>query len=599
MGKPKHSQSRRRFLKQVAASAAAAGAAGALGLRPERLMAAAADRRHLINISCWGGVDPFWFHSAFPSSRLESYRSTHGAQIHIGFDARGFSPLSSEQVKDYKLTIRHDENRIIEHPGSPGNYLGHGISSVFSPADLQDILIWKGIGQEGQHGVGNNMINQGVSSQYAISFSAFVAEKLDQDFVRPLPYVAVAGNPSQLFLNTAMNRGAQVPICIPDWDAFKALTRPNPNDISEIDRRDLVNEAVRKLSNEILLAGTTLRASQRAVQSFAGAFSGAALVAGSAMGDSIEFKYLYKQYVLELVAKGLAAHDDNLLVGTNQTLHTMNDSRYPPTLYPQELTTAQNTMVPLPDLAAWLAKKAAAAADPGNSTLQAELAAMRQSYETNLGDFVAIGGTYFGILKGVAFQFALANFLIQENLTGVVDLGSSGDTTPSLGGDAHGNNLISILVAVFTFAAFRLMLSNLRNHLLPDGRTLLQATTVLMHTELDREPFLTPAQANGGDSFPGTNHGYTTSAFLAGGGVRGGRVIGEMHHGPAHLAAYGEGYCTSLPIDPNTGRPKPVAEGGRVITVKAIFPTILTLFGMRVPEQQITEFGPLPAVWRT
>jgi hypothetical protein len=599
---------RRRFLGQLAAGAALAGLAGRGGLRLERAMAAAQTRRHLINVSCWGGVDAQWFHSAFPSSRLESHRGTHGADIAISSDAWGFSPLGAEQLKAYKLSIRHDEQFVTEHPHSPGNYLGYGMTNVFGPDDLRDLLIWKGLAQEGQHGVGNTMLNQGVSSAYAISYTAFVADKLNDDYPRSLPYVAIASAPGNLYLNMNMNRGAQVPVCIPNWDEFRNLTRPLRWDFASGDRRALINAAVNRLTGDLLGVGATLASTRKVIGSFASSFGGAATLATSGYGDSIEFKYVHKQYVLELVAKATSAHKADLRIGA-RTLGAVTASRGTAVYFAREMDAARRLLQPLPDLAAYLSLKAAAAAAPGDEGLQASLAAMTADYNSRLTDFVTVDlGTsyFFPMLRRVAFQFALAEFLVRNDLAGVVDLGTevdeNADTTgPNLGGDAHGANLSSILTASYTFAAFRLLMSNLRNHILPDGRNLLQATTLVMHTELDREPFLTPALAGPRDANPGTNHGYTTTVFLAGGGVKGGRVVGDMHHGPAHLAAFGDpgraGYCTPLPIDLATGRPKPLAEGGRLVSTKALFPTIFALFGMRVPEQQVTEFEAVPAIY--
>src|SRR5262249_51961209 len=138
---------------------------------------------------------------------------------------------------------------------------------------------------------------------------------------------------------------------------------------------------------------------------------------------------------------------------------------------------------------------------------------------------------------------------------------------------------------------------NFRQVPLPQGGSLFDATLMIMHTELDRMPYIEPAPG-GSYSGPGTNHGFSASAILAGYGIRGGTVIGDVHPGP-FLQGFGDPkaqYMQPLPIDPSTGLPKPLDQGGRVQTVKAIFPTVLGIFGAQVPMEQLTEFSAVQAV---
>jgi hypothetical protein len=585
-------QSRRDFLKRTLSSTATLGMLGGGLLSPKRLFGGTAPRRHLINIVCWGGCDVYWFHGALPSSKLSSYQGQYPNDVGISASPYGFSPLDVDQVRKYKLSIRHDENLIAQHPYDSSHYLGYGMTNVFAPSDYADMLIWKGLVMEGAHGEGNRMINQGVSSSYAISFSGIVAGALYDGYTRPLPYVLVASSPDNLFINYAMNRGAQVPICVQDQTMFSGLTQVDPNDIQATDRRSLMNDAVRKLSSGLLASNSSLAASKKIAQSYGDSFAGAVAVGGSDMGNSVEFRYLYKKFLIEMLNKGVSAHNQNPTLDSIG-LAVLNDGRGNSYSYISELTNTLSGLAPLPNLAAYLSKKNAAAAAPGNATLQADLAAMKTTYLAGLTDIDALIYGYAAQARGLAFNFAMANYLVENDIAGVVDIPGT------LGGDAHGGNLISILVATFTLAGFRLLMENLRNHILPNGQTLLQATTLIMHTEMDREPQLTPSTPGGGDGVPGTNHGYSTTAILAGGGIRGGTVVGDLHRGPEHLNAYGQGWRTPLPIDVHTGKPKPLSDGGRLISTKAIFPTILAAFGVTIPAQQITDYDAVPAVLKS
>ena len=158
---------RRRFLKN-----ALIGVTGLAGLSSSMVaglsIAASQRRRHLVNIVAQGGWDSYWFHSAIHSQKLRSYANdpVYGPQIQLSENLNGTSQQSSEEAKKIKFTMRFDESSNgMYHPNYPGRHLmGTGMKNVFTSNELRDLLIWKGLGQEGQHGVGNAVIQQGSGS---------------------------------------------------------------------------------------------------------------------------------------------------------------------------------------------------------------------------------------------------------------------------------------------------------------------------------------------------------------------------------------------------------------------------------------------------
>jgi hypothetical protein len=477
------------------------------------------------------------------------------------------------------------------------HFLGYGMTQVFKDQDYSDMLIWKGLAQEGQHGVGNNMIHHGTQSQYAISFSALVAEGLEKDYLRPLHYVITAATPAEMVTNVNLNRGSQIPICMADWSQFIALTKPDANDIENVDRRQALNATISKISSELLVPKLQMRTSRQVASSFAGSFKGAVKVAGSELGNSVDFKYVWKKMILGITDRVLALYDNNATFKSE----IFARSGYLDALYvgpASSLRTIRDSLSPLPDFTAYLAIRAQLSQAPNDAGLKASLAAAAAALVPAVDDAInRVDDNYSGIfteIRSAAYNFALADFLVSQDLSAVVDI-------PAPIPDAHGANLNAVVKDAIAFAGFQLLMESFRGQILPDGKTLLENTLIVMHTELDREPFLTMADPGGAAGNAGTNHGYTTSMIMAGYGIRKGTVVGELHRGPMDVANFGlpqayppsVKYATPLPIDVKTGK---ISSGGRVITTKAIFPTILAIFGVPVPPQQITEFGPLAAV---
>ena len=208
----------------------------------------------------------------------------------------------------------------------------------------------------------------------------------------------------------------------------------------------------------------------------------------------------------------------------------------------------------------------------------------------------------------LAFRFALAELLITQDLSAVIDL-------QGLFVDAHDNNKSERALIGMNFAGMSHLIEKLKATALPDGsgRSFLDVTTLAMYTEWDRHLYLSDHDGLTGTG-PGTGHGITCSAIMAGAGVATGRVVGGLLHSqsthPTHASLFGaltdpwSGHPFSdrwnlgagLPIDTSTGVPDP---NGSFPYIESMFPTMVQLLGLTMPSQQITTHAAIPALIRS
>jgi hypothetical protein len=170
-----------------------------------------------------------------------------------------------------------------------------------------------------------------------------------------------------------------------------------------------------------------------------------------------------------------------------------------------------------------------------------------------------------------AFRFALADFLVRNDLSAVVDLSV-------WCGDYHNENDTQALRMLVVYAGVQLLISRLRTTELPDqsGRSILDVTTLAMVSEFDRSPTLSALSA-GSLNRPGTNHHGSVSVFLAGAGVPAGKTSGGFSNGhPDHAPFAKFGAFGPVPMDRDTGQP---SINGEMISARTIFPTMLEIFG--------------------
>ncbi len=122
----------------------------------------------------------------------------------------------------------------------------------------------------------------------------------------------------------------------------------------------------------------------------------------------------------------------------------------------------------------------------------------------------------------VAFRFALADYFTINDLSSVVDIMPNGYLDP------HGDLIGNAFVRFWTFTGFRYLTQRLSQVPILDGsnETLLDRTVVFFTSEFTRTlKWVWPA-GQPPTTF-GTDHGGRTFAVMAGGGTRGGTVIGK------------------------------------------------------------------------
>lgn len=188
-----------------------------------------------------------------------------------------------------------------------------------------------------------------------------------------------------------------------------------------------------------------------------------------------------------------------------------------------------------------------------------------------------------GTVTRIAYGFALAEFLILNDLSAVVDI-------PGIGGDWHNYNYEQFTLQTITFSMLKVLMDSLSSKLVgTTGKNFLDLTTIVMHTEFTRDPALTAVIPN----LPkGSDHGRTATVLLAGAGIKGGKIYGGDKRGPD--GKWGNftdfQFREPLPIDPANGRPH---LSGKMIGQHSLFPTMLYLFGIEIPPEQKTEWDPM------
>ena len=601
---------RRTFLKRVMLGSVAvtayqySGNSNLLGTATQAFSGTRPQRRHLINIIKGGGFDAYWFHSSFCAEQLAS--SVHpGLEAGVG-DASGTGELQKQKADtgalDY-LNIREPFNSAHYYTDQTTSknrrhYFGSAFQHLFRNTKfdngselLSKMQIWKGVDSPCRH-EDNAILNQGVNSPYALSFSALIADRIANDFKRTLHYTVLHASPGEAFLNFAMNKGWAAPTCIPGVSGLSNLTSVDANDFQEVSRRDLISSAVAKLSGPILTSRLKLKNSIANIAGFAQFNDASRLVAGSKMDQDIEFLYLqnrFRENIYRQICSYFGIGSSGLDSAANPAstyLYNVIDqidsanANVPNTVWMQnhnmisDLRAHLNYVIsnPLPDITAYRTKKAA-----GTLTATEE-----QTLRNQLNSNVANLGNQSPALMD---KFTLAAYFVRQNLSSVVDFreGQGSDVYD----DAHHNSIPSFVRALVFFAGYQqLMLCLDEIKEVNPGETLLDATHIVMHTEMDRTAWV----ANNRFLDGGTNHSdHTTSFLMAGFGITGGRIIGDLHRGINDAPNFpGMPFTSSLPLDTREGQPLP---GGRKVTYKSLAPTMVEMFSQKLPDNQISDEG--------
>ncbi|MBM4252995.1 MAG: DUF1501 domain-containing protein [Deltaproteobacteria bacterium] len=415
-----------------------------------------------------------------------------------------------------------------------GSVLGPGMSA-YNTAEFAQLMIWRGLGVPGSHSVGNFIIQDGHQSGYAASFSTIVADALAKapDYTRPLHYVQCTEDSAGFYSQIGLYQGPGVPLNVPNSGTWKLIGSPDPNDPS-------ANEAVRKAISKSIngLASSTdafklPRSKQLFSETFAIAFNASEQIAGKNFAQSPEFLATMKRYEKAVV--------DDL------TEVIFSSSASP---------SIRNALSKIPGM-------------PSSGTGMLDF--LNRSIQ----------------LQAMIFPFALADFLVTRDLAAVVDV-------PAPGGDYHDQNDMDFIETTAGLVCLRALIIKLKNTPAPDGSGDLLNSTLLVYTsEFDRQVARTVNDARF-TTRPGTNHGYTASVIMAGYGANGGKVIGGRGTGPNGVYGGVGAFLQPLPIDPQSGLP---SASGKMTSQFSVLPTVLAIFGVDVPAQQVTEWDAVkPAI---
>lgn len=533
---------RRQFLEQFFQTLALLNTANvALGSKAARAVEQVeALRPNLINIHFRGGWDSCWFQSP--------YRLSDRGWL----DYKAANPgrnLSSD------VTERHSESQLIDYQG---HLIGFGLKQIFSDSDLQKILIWKGIASGG-HDDGNRVFHCGQLSPYAASFCSVIAAGLAKKSAPlPLQYVQLSNTPEELYSPVGLMSGSAIPLNLPSLESFRALTVLNPVELDET-RRGFVNDAIDSLTRSVSSSMFKFNKSKMVFENFLGAYSGLMKVYGGGLADSDEFKQILARYRSAI----------RILMIEHFVPNLKRLDIYPnfPGLYP--------------------------------------------AFFTNLDSFVQRNIQTQVILDLYVFRYALSEFLLKKQLSRVINF-SYGFTFPpdimplNVGGDFHANNESDLMLTAMNFGLFRELMRGLAAAPAPgsNGKSLLDMTTLVLATEMDRTATVFPGNPTLAH-VPGSNHGASASILMAGYGVNSGKVIGDFKMAPFGYGSskYGDvfkslvfegsgGPGIPLPIDFNTGQPD---INGKFVEMGNIFPTLVSIFDVPIPSNQITDHPVVPA----
>ncbi|MBC7396848.1 MAG: DUF1501 domain-containing protein, partial [Bdellovibrionales bacterium] len=234
---------------------------------------------------------------------------------------------------------------------------------------------------------------------------------------------------------------------------------------------------------------------------------------------------------------------------------------------------------PLPDMTTYRAKKAR------GEDVSVEETTLRSQLNGNVAN-INLNTFYPNLID----RFALAAYLVRQNLSAVVDFREG--VGMGVVDDAHGNVLPGLAKEMVFFIGYHELMLYLDEYKEANpGETLLDATHIVMHTEMDRTPNVAGNAFVAGN---GTNHAQkSTTVLMAGYGVNGGRVIGDNHKGANDANQFtSQGFTHALPIDLGTGLPN---ERGKLVTIKTLAPTMLAMFDTALPFNQISDEDALPA----
>ena len=402
----------------------------------------------------------------------------------------------------------------------------------------------------------------------------------------------MATTPTTLFTNSAMTQDAAIPVCLEGLSGFAALTTLRASEPRDAEVQAEIQQTLEHLSLEVLAKQAKQASSKTIARAFSASIEGVQSVYGSSLSTDPELLYLKKYYYLTAL-KALA---DLASVGAvqNKSLQISvpgSSWKYSDLLNGFQIAYAHYSA--LPDYETFRTSPSSFAASLADISGSPTHVGSRSDLSTGrIPDKLL---SYLTQLRAQADYYAFADFLIRRNLSAVVDVPAWPGISISTGWqttiDAHGGDINYCLELITMHATFAMFFGMQRSFqsvsVAEQGGTLLDCTTIALHTEFDRFAYhemKTLAEHSAGTQVAtGTNHAPSASLLLAGYHVAGGRVIGGVHEGPNMASSFpSQSYLGPLPMDPQSGA---VSSSGVVYDIQSIAPTLVDAFGAIFPIQ--------------
>jgi hypothetical protein len=576
---------RRRFLAQSASAATGAAIALAAGKPSWYAWAEAQTQRPcLINLHLPGGWDTNWFHTAFPK-RMVSDASLANPNLVAGIPQSLVNPAygpttgqdpfgrsvdvddTGSRVTDFyhaRYTERTKSDLLARHPRADGHFLGlgaqHAMGGDFSILDK--VCIWKGIASGGAHTIPNKSMIHGSQSQYAISYSGLIAQALAAKYGKlQLNYVQLTETPAKYGANWAMSQGEQVPINVPDHDALVTLTQRSPQDFQNAGLYDQLNGSVQALGGQIGVNQLGLSRSKSIYNNFMSFFRGALAI--SSLGANIApLLEIWREYAEDGRIKMADMHGRAFIEKISPEVslpfldQAYNYHCYTPLTPGLTLDNASSPM-------------AGPVSDSNYAADQAKINSFKAALTTPFAATSAslnlpeVAGDRFApaqlraTIAQYAWKFALTEFLVTRGYSSVVDIAIG---MP----DAHGDNSVELRQSMLIYTMWAKLLRRLQL------AGYLDRTLVTVFSEFDRTAGMLSEVSKDNR---GTGHASTSSVLLAGYGIKQGTVVGDRAYGLSD---------GPTPIAYQPGR-------NQIVDYQYYFPTIMKIFGVTIPPQQISE----------
>ncbi len=511
-------KNRREFL-----SSAAKGLALTIAGSSARLRAAQGStpqQKFLVNFVITGGWDSHWSYSPISTTDAGSTGGSDSAPLQ-GALATSTAFRRSSSSKDItesadEFTNSNSSNGANFHIRFPNSEIESGLFSGgsvgpllshWSSTDASRFHIVRGLTAQGGHGIGNTSNQHGTSGSSTPSFSATVAyaEATRLGAPKPLHRVIVGNSLSSVYSSNGNLGGPANPIFIPSKTLFDSLVSPNATD-------PYTTSATRRsfIDSAVQKLSTELGSSKLSLSNSQDAFT--------------SFWAAYS---------GVYNLFDLSTGSSTRTLPSKN------TEYTTLLTAVIHT-------------------SSGHTFAKDWFKVACGTYATTLTSAVS----------SLAFRFALAEYLIENNLSSVIDI-------PGIGHDNHSSIDQECLIVLLEMEAMRIFMERLAAIEASDGsgRKLSDCTLLVAHTEFDRDKIIAYSATGTG----GTQHWeYTTGCFFAGMGVNGGQITGDVKKPGVHTSGYSSiGNYRAMPISSTTGAVDP---NGSIPSAYSIFPTVLSIF---------------------